>query len=400
MIFKFPMQRSPFLSFNVVLRVMKIFFFQRYPVDEINNIKNFFLGTFSDYSECRFYYNARFALLDFLLRMSAEKGSRNEVLVPAFTCSVVCDAVIKAGFLPVYYEISDANFCIDVDDVKKKVTTKTAAIILQNTFGTVTDTEELKEVILGYRISVIQDYALAMPTPDSDLFGDLVMFSFDHTKPINTVVGGIGLLRNPENRGLGIEAPSRSRELLVVLRYLYEIIAYRFPCNFILHLSDRVINRIMDALPISRPFLSDCSYGSGSVLLGYPTTMLPVLWASLADYYANIELDFARAEQLIRLLKDLGLVSSDAEYGKLCTRRIVFTSSLSRVDFCRSFALDQQQMLFKSVIESTDKALSDFNYCGTCDFSESVVQSVVNVPVLASETQHKMLIRKLLRYQL
>lgn len=399
MIFKFPMQRAPHLSLGVLKSVMGTLLFRRHPLDEINSIKKFFLGTFNNYSECRLYYNARFALLDFLLGIRNEIGEKREVLVPAFTCSVVCDAVLRAGFVPIFYEISEANFCIDVGDVKKKLTTKTAAIILQDTFGISAETNELKEIALQRKIVVIQDYALAVPDPDTDLFGDLVMFSFDHTKPINTIVGGVGLLKTTGNQDHSPEAPKQRTEFVIVLRYLYEIIGYRFPFNSILYLSDRLINRLMDSLPISRPFLNDCSFRSESVLLGFPSTMLPVLSASLTEYYRNAELDSARARQLICILKDLDLVVSDAVYGNLCTRRIVFTSQLSRDDFSRLFALDQRQMLFKSVIESTNKPLSEFNYQGTCGISERIAQSVINVPVLASETQHNLLVRKLLRYQ-
>ena len=59
----------------------------------------------------------------------------DEVIIPAFTCVVVPNAIIYLGAKPVYVDIESSTYNIDIAQVEKAITSKTKVIIAQNTFG-------------------------------------------------------------------------------------------------------------------------------------------------------------------------------------------------------------------------------------------------------------------------
>ena len=73
------------------------------------------------------------ALYSILQTMNIKKG--DQIILPAFTCTVVPNAIIYAGARPIYVDIDPKNFNINVKLLEKKITNKTIAIYVQHTFG-------------------------------------------------------------------------------------------------------------------------------------------------------------------------------------------------------------------------------------------------------------------------
>jgi perosamine synthetase len=129
-------------------------------------------------------------------------GSGDEVIIPAFTCVVVPNAIIYRRATPVYVDIAPKTFNIDISQVEKKITSKTRALYAQHTFGLVCDVEGLNALGAKYGIPVIEDGAHALGAswkgaPVGSLT-DVAFFSTDHTKILNTLYGGMVTTNNED----------------------------------------------------------------------------------------------------------------------------------------------------------------------------------------------------------
>src|SRR5690349_19370690 len=80
-----------------------------------------------------FLFNSGRGSLYAVLKAAGVK-EKDEVILQAFTCVAVVDAIIATGAKPIYADIS-THLTLDKNDVAKKISPKTKAIIFQHTFG-------------------------------------------------------------------------------------------------------------------------------------------------------------------------------------------------------------------------------------------------------------------------
>lgn len=128
-------------------------------------------------------------------------GKDDEVVLQPFTCSVVVDAILETGALPVYADIT-SSFTLDPKDVAKKLTSKTKAILLQHTFGIPVAVEELLSLAKESRIAVIEDVAHTIGGKVNGKklgsFGIAAFFSFGRDKAFSSVFGGMAITKDKE----------------------------------------------------------------------------------------------------------------------------------------------------------------------------------------------------------
>lgn len=122
-------------------------------------------------------------------------GKYDEVIVPDFTFPATGNTVLFAGAKPVLADIDLKSYCIDLKDVKRKITSKTKAIIPVHSFGHPAQMTELLEIANENNFYVIED---AAPANGAEYFGEKVgnfgicgCFSFHPRKIISTGEGGI-----------------------------------------------------------------------------------------------------------------------------------------------------------------------------------------------------------------
>jgi dTDP-4-amino-4,6-dideoxygalactose transaminase len=125
-------------------------------------------------------------------------GEGDEVLVPSFTWIASANVVIYCGATPVLVDIDLKTFNIDAEDVARKVTSKTKAIIAVHLFGLCADIDAIKSAAPG--IPIVEDAACAAGsaykgTPAGGL-GDFGCFSFHPRKSITTGEGGMVTTNN------------------------------------------------------------------------------------------------------------------------------------------------------------------------------------------------------------
>jgi len=100
------------------------------------------------------------ALQAALHALDIKKG--DEVLVPSFTFVATANAVVSTGAKPVFVDILKENYTIDSDDLEKKITKKTRAIIPVHLYGNVAHIERLREISKKYNIPIIEDSAQSL----------------------------------------------------------------------------------------------------------------------------------------------------------------------------------------------------------------------------------------------
>ena len=144
------------------------------------------------------YWKGRVALSAILKSM--EVGENDEVIVQAFTCVVVANAIIYLGANPVFTDIDSNSLNSSVFQIKKSITPKTKAIILQNTFGLSTDVDKIIDIAKAKNIYVIEDcthgFGGTYEGHKNGFFADASFYSSQWNKPFSTGLGGIAVVRN------------------------------------------------------------------------------------------------------------------------------------------------------------------------------------------------------------
>jgi len=132
------------------------------------------------------------ALHALLLAYDLKQG--DEVIVPSFTFITTANAPLFVGAKPVFAEIEDRTYGLDPEDVKKRITPKTKAIIPIHYGGCPCLIRELKEIAEDHNLLLIEDAAESLGAKINDnkvgTFGDSAMFSFCQNKVISTGEGG------------------------------------------------------------------------------------------------------------------------------------------------------------------------------------------------------------------
>ncbi len=125
-------------------------------------------------------------------------GGGSEVLVQAFTCVAVPNSVLWAGAKPVYVDI-DKTLNLDPEDLGKKITPNSRAVIVQHTFGIPAQIEKILTIARNHHLLVIEDCAHSLGVTYQGrkvgTWGDAAFFSFGRDKVASSVFGGMGIIR-------------------------------------------------------------------------------------------------------------------------------------------------------------------------------------------------------------
>jgi perosamine synthetase len=119
----------------------------------------------------------------------------DEVITTPITFAASSNSVLYMGAKPVFADINKDTFNIDVEEIAKKITNKTKAIIPVDYTGQAVDLDAIKNLVKGTDIVVIEDSAHALGTKYKGTpvggIADMTEFSFHPVKTITTGEGGI-----------------------------------------------------------------------------------------------------------------------------------------------------------------------------------------------------------------
>lgn len=221
------------------------------------NLEKWFEKYFSVTSATAFT-SGRGALYTILRALDISKG--DEVIVQAFTCAAVIQAVLTTGATPVYADITD-SYNLDPGSVRKRITNKTKAIIVQHTFGIAADLNELQKIASEKKIFIIEDAAHTVGgTYKGGKLGTVGIagiFSFGRDKAFSSTSGGIAVTRDKE-LGKKISTFARKKEypsmFWIFQHLLHPVAFYFFILPFYNFLLGKVILVILQKLHLlSRP---------------------------------------------------------------------------------------------------------------------------------------------------
>jgi dTDP-4-amino-4,6-dideoxygalactose transaminase len=128
----------------------------------------------------------------------------DEVLVPSFTFVATANAVVSTGAKPVFVDIIKENYTMDPDDLEKKITKKTRAIIPVHLYGNIADIDRLSEISKKYNLPIIEDSAQSLGSKykgkHSGTFFEMGCYSMYPAKVMTAGEGGFIVTNNKKLR--------------------------------------------------------------------------------------------------------------------------------------------------------------------------------------------------------
>jgi perosamine synthetase len=118
----------------------------------------------------------------------------DEVLLPSFTFVATANSVLSVGAKPVFVDILPENYTMDPDDLEKKITRRSKAIIPVHLYGNIAHMQEISEIARKHNLEVIEDAAQSLGTTykgkQSGTFSIMGCFSMYAAKVVTSGEGG------------------------------------------------------------------------------------------------------------------------------------------------------------------------------------------------------------------
>jgi len=125
-----------------------------------------------------------------------------EVITTPFTFVSTVHAISRNNLTPVFCDIKEDDFTIDVTKIEKLINKRTSAIVPVHVFGKVCQVEEIERIAKKHNLKVIYDAAHTFGATYKDRhmadYGDASILSFHATKVYNTIEGGAVIYHEPQ----------------------------------------------------------------------------------------------------------------------------------------------------------------------------------------------------------
>lgn len=145
----------------------------------------------------------------------------DEVIIPGYTCVAVKKAIEKVC-TPKYVDINSFDFNINPDEIHKKITLKTKAIIVIHTYGKAADMSAIQDIAKENNLVLIEDLAQGIGgkcnSKNLGSFGDFTILSFSLHKDITSLSGGALISNYPIPKRY--EAKSANQSLKIFYKLL------------------------------------------------------------------------------------------------------------------------------------------------------------------------------------
>jgi dTDP-4-amino-4,6-dideoxygalactose transaminase len=155
---------------------------------------------FAQYTNTRYSVsvaNATDALTLALMAIDIKPG--DEVITTPFTAIPTVSAIIDAGATPVFVDIDERSFLMDLNKVEEKLSSRTRAVMPVHIFGNVVNVKQLRE-LLPEGVVIIEDasqsHGSTFNGAKSGSLGDMGIFSFYPTKNLGAYGDGGAVVTN------------------------------------------------------------------------------------------------------------------------------------------------------------------------------------------------------------
>lgn len=175
-----------------------------------------------------------------------------EVITTPYTFASTTHAIVRNGLTPVFCDIDENDYTIDVEQIEKLITPRTTAILPVHVYGNICNDEEIERIARKYGLKVIYDAAHAFGVEVDGKtvanYGDASIYSFHATKVFNTIEGGAAVFHDKEVgerlynlKNFGIHGPERVESVGANAK-MNEFQAAMGICN-LRHVSDEIAKR-------------------------------------------------------------------------------------------------------------------------------------------------------------
>lgn len=157
-------------------------------------------------------------------------GRGDEVIVPTLTYVASVNAIAYTGAEPVFVDSLRGNWQADPEDIERKITEKTKAIMVVHLYGHPCDMRRIMEIAQKHDLFVVEDCAEGFGSyfegKHVGTFGDISTFSFYGNKTITTGEGGM-VVTNDETLYTRA-AHLKDQGMAKFRQYWHDVIGYNY----------------------------------------------------------------------------------------------------------------------------------------------------------------------------
>lgn len=127
-------------------------------------------------------------------------GAGDEVIVTNYSWISTASCILMQNAIPVFVDIEPKNLSIDLNQIEKKINSKTKAIIFVHMFGYITDPYKLIRLAKKYKLKLIEDashaHGASYQNKKAGNFGDIAVLSMQQRKNLSCGDGAIVVCKN------------------------------------------------------------------------------------------------------------------------------------------------------------------------------------------------------------
>ncbi len=120
-----------------------------------------------------------------------------EVIVPSVTWHATISPILHCGATPVFCDADPETFCADPDDVRRKITDRTCAVVVTHVYGNPADMDAFRDIADETGIVLIEDASHAHGATwrgkPVGSFGDIGCFSLQKGKAMTGIEAGVAV---------------------------------------------------------------------------------------------------------------------------------------------------------------------------------------------------------------
>ena len=132
--------------------------------------------------------------------LACDLKRNDEILIPAFGYLAAANIAALMGLKIKFVDVDKQTFCMNFDNLKKKLSKNTKAVVTINTYGNMHELKKISNFLKKKKIIFIEDSAESLGSKlynqHSGSFGDIGTFSFHATKNLTTGEGGMVITNN------------------------------------------------------------------------------------------------------------------------------------------------------------------------------------------------------------
>jgi perosamine synthetase len=147
------------------------------------------------------HMNGTSALMSLFFALDLPAGS--EILAPSYTAWATTAPMHMFGYVPAFVDLNPRTMTFDIEDAKKRLTSRTKAVLPMHSFGNPCDMDLICEFAKQHGLIVLEDAAQAQGASVKGkpvgTWGAIGIFSFQASKILPSIEGGAGVYQSREH---------------------------------------------------------------------------------------------------------------------------------------------------------------------------------------------------------